>query len=147
MTKPWFLNRCNEIWVAAGHATMPGHTFCIGGATELLLEGVPPDVVAVQGCWKSCAFLDYWRQIVLPWSGPEPQFKPDFWSGSPWFGPWFSRQPEPDRKTVLGSRSSLTVRFWFSLPKPFRTLVNFAFLKVKTDLRDFHYLQLGFAIS
>jgi hypothetical protein len=44
--------------------------------------------------------------LVLPWSGPEPWFEPDFWSGSLWFGPWFSHQPEPDRKTVLGSRST-----------------------------------------
>ncbi|KAG1739511.1 hypothetical protein EDD22DRAFT_1008725 [Suillus occidentalis] len=64
---------------------------------------------------------------VLPWFGPEPQFKPNFWSGSPWFGPWFSHQPESDRKTVLGSRSTQMVPFWFSLPEPFRTLLNFYF--------------------
>lgn len=47
---------------------MPRHAFRIGGATELLLQGVPPDVVATQGRWKSQAFLDYWRQInsILP---------------------------------------------------------------------------------
>lgn len=47
---------------------MPGHAFRIGGAMELLLQGVPPDVVATQGRWKSQAFLDYWRQInsILP---------------------------------------------------------------------------------
>jgi hypothetical protein len=47
---------------------MPGHAFRIGGATELLLEGVHPDVVATQGRWKSRAFLEYWRQIesILP---------------------------------------------------------------------------------
>ncbi|KAG1776704.1 DNA breaking-rejoining enzyme [Suillus placidus] len=68
LTKPWFLVRCNEIWVAAGHPSLPGHAFCIGGATELLLEGVHPDVVTTQGRWKSCAFLEYWRQIesILP---------------------------------------------------------------------------------
>ncbi|KAG2092813.1 uncharacterized protein F5147DRAFT_779556 [Suillus discolor] len=54
-------------------------------------------------------------------SAQEPWFKPDFWSGSPQFSPWFSRQPEPDRKTVLGSRSSQTVQFWFDLPEPFQT--------------------------
>jgi hypothetical protein len=68
MTKTWFLTRCNEVWVSAGHPSMPGHAFRIGGATELLLEGVHPDVVATQGRWKSRAFLDYWRQIesILP---------------------------------------------------------------------------------
>ncbi|KAG1818951.1 hypothetical protein EV424DRAFT_1323539, partial [Suillus variegatus] len=52
----------------AGHSTMPGHAFRIGGATELLFEGVHPDIVATQGRCKSRAFLDYWRQIesILP---------------------------------------------------------------------------------
>lgn len=45
-----------------------GHCFRIGGATELLLRGVHPDVVAAQGRWKSRAFLEYWRRIesILP---------------------------------------------------------------------------------
>ncbi|KAG1734409.1 uncharacterized protein EDB91DRAFT_1250918 [Suillus paluster] len=68
MTKPWFMKCCNDIWVATGHPHMPGHTFRIGGATKLLLEGVPPDIVAMQGRWKSQAFLDYWHKIesILP---------------------------------------------------------------------------------
>ncbi|KAG1718865.1 hypothetical protein EDD22DRAFT_941011 [Suillus occidentalis] len=68
MTKPWFLKHCNNVWVTAGHPHMPGHAFRIGGATELLLEGVPPDIVAMQGRWKSRAFLDYWCKIesILP---------------------------------------------------------------------------------
>lgn len=62
------MDRINAIWSAAGHPIMPGHAFRIGGATELLLEGVHPDIVATQGRWKSRAFLEYWRQIesVLP---------------------------------------------------------------------------------
>ncbi|KAI6107296.1 hypothetical protein EDD16DRAFT_1695074 [Pisolithus croceorrhizus] len=68
MTCTWFLQRCNQVWVSAGFPNMPGHAFCIGGATKLLLQGVPPDIVATQGCWKSQAFLDYWHQInsILP---------------------------------------------------------------------------------
>ncbi|KIO08906.1 hypothetical protein M404DRAFT_133542 [Pisolithus tinctorius Marx 270] len=68
MTHPWFLNCCNQVWVSAGFADMPRHAFCIGGATELLLQGVLPDVVTTQGRWKSQAFLDYWHQInsILP---------------------------------------------------------------------------------
>jgi hypothetical protein len=68
MTKTWFLSRCNEIWIAAGLPDMPGHSFRIGGATHLLLMGTPPDIVAVQGRWKSRAFLEYWRRIesILP---------------------------------------------------------------------------------
>ncbi|KAG1812021.1 DNA breaking-rejoining enzyme [Suillus variegatus] len=51
-----------------GLLQLTGHCFRIGGATELLLRGVPPDVVAVQGCWKSRAFLEHWRKIdsILP---------------------------------------------------------------------------------
>lgn len=68
MTKPWFMDRCNDVWVAAGFPSMPGHAFRIGGATELLLQGVNPDIVATQGRWKSRAFLEYWRRIesILP---------------------------------------------------------------------------------
>ncbi|GBE80134.1 hypothetical protein SCP_0213370 [Sparassis crispa] len=68
MTKHWFMQCCNTIWVSAGFPDMPGHAFRIGGATELLLQGVNPDVVATQGRWKSQAFLEYWRRIesILP---------------------------------------------------------------------------------
>ncbi|KAI0647832.1 hypothetical protein C8Q79DRAFT_999404 [Trametes meyenii] len=68
MTHDWFLERCNQVWVQAGLAPLTGHCFRIGGATELLLRGTHPDVVAVQGGWKSRAFLEYWRKIeqILP---------------------------------------------------------------------------------
>ncbi|KAG1838711.1 DNA breaking-rejoining enzyme [Suillus subalutaceus] len=68
MTRPWFLARCNQVWKGAGLLELTGHCFRIGGAMELLLRGVPPDVVAIQGCWKSRAFLEYWCNIdsILP---------------------------------------------------------------------------------
>ncbi|KAH7912345.1 hypothetical protein BJ138DRAFT_1004711 [Hygrophoropsis aurantiaca] len=68
LTKSIFMTRCNEIWERAGFPPMPGHAFRISGATELLLQGVNPDVVAQQGRWKSQAFLEYWRRIesILP---------------------------------------------------------------------------------
>ncbi|KAG2096757.1 DNA breaking-rejoining enzyme [Suillus discolor] len=68
MICPWFLNRCNEIWKSAGLPELTGHCFRTGGATELLLRGTPPDVVTMQGRWKSRAFLKYWRKIdsILP---------------------------------------------------------------------------------
>ena len=68
MTKGWFMDRCEEVWEAAGLPRLSGHAFRIGGATELLLRGTPPEVVAVQGRWKSQAFLEYWRRIegILP---------------------------------------------------------------------------------
>ncbi|GBE86646.1 hypothetical protein SCP_0905260 [Sparassis crispa] len=68
MTRDWFLNRCNQVWSTAGFEHLTGHCFRIGGATELLLRGTHPDVVATQGSWKSRAFLEYWRKIesILP---------------------------------------------------------------------------------
>ncbi|KAG2359626.1 hypothetical protein BDR07DRAFT_1452269 [Suillus spraguei] len=54
MTRPWLLaSRCNQVWRDTG-------------LSELM--GIPPDVVAMQGCWKSCTFLEYWHKIesILP---------------------------------------------------------------------------------
>ncbi|OBZ72649.1 hypothetical protein A0H81_07917 [Grifola frondosa] len=68
MTRDWFLQRCNEVWKDAELGQLTGHCFRIGGATELLLRGTHPDIVATQGGWKSRAFLEYWRKIesILP---------------------------------------------------------------------------------
>ncbi|KAF8231128.1 hypothetical protein L208DRAFT_1027285, partial [Tricholoma matsutake] len=61
--KSWFMDCCNAVWVAASLPSMPGHAFHIGGAMELLLQGINPSVVATQGHWLSCAFLEYWHRI------------------------------------------------------------------------------------
>ncbi|KIK31799.1 hypothetical protein CY34DRAFT_27303 [Suillus luteus UH-Slu-Lm8-n1] len=68
MTCSAFLTCCNDIWVSQGYPNLPGHAFRIGGATELLLQGVHPNVVTTQGRWSSDAFLDYWHRIdtILP---------------------------------------------------------------------------------
>ncbi|KAI0054733.1 DNA breaking-rejoining enzyme [Artomyces pyxidatus] len=69
LTKSMFLQRCNEIWKRQGlHVLEGGHSFRIGGTTEWLLRGTPPDVVQKQGRWLSGAFLLYWRKVqtVLP---------------------------------------------------------------------------------
>ena len=68
LTKTLLLARCNEVWTASGLPPLPGHAFRIGGATELLLRGTPPDIVMVLGRWKSKAFIEYWRRIdeILP---------------------------------------------------------------------------------
>ncbi|KAJ7804432.1 hypothetical protein B0H14DRAFT_3486171 [Mycena olivaceomarginata] len=63
LTCPEFLQRCNEIWEAAGYPRTTGHSFRIGGTTELLLAGVAPDVVKAMGCWSSDAFHRYWRSL------------------------------------------------------------------------------------
>lgn len=68
MTRPWFLERVNGVWQSAGLEPLTGHCFRIGGATELLLRGTHPDMVATLGSWRSRVFLEYWRKIecILP---------------------------------------------------------------------------------
>jgi hypothetical protein len=68
MTKSWFLRRCDEIWKSATLLRVFGHSFRIGGSTELLLAGVAPEVVAALGGWTSLAFLLHWQKIehIIP---------------------------------------------------------------------------------
>ena len=56
------------VWIVASLPQMPGHAFHINSATELLLQGIDPSVIATQGCWLSHAFLKYWHCIesILP---------------------------------------------------------------------------------
>ena len=65
LTKKKLLLRCNAIWLHFGIPSSTGHSFRIGGTTELLLSGVPPDVVKSLGRWSSDAFLRYWRSLEL----------------------------------------------------------------------------------
>ncbi|KAF8800145.1 hypothetical protein BYT27DRAFT_7227622 [Phlegmacium glaucopus] len=44
-TKGIFLQCCNYIWQQLGYPHMTGHCFHIGGTTELLIAGTPPDVI------------------------------------------------------------------------------------------------------
>ena len=64
----WFLAQCNTIWACKGLSSVKGHGFWIGGTTHLLLLGVDPWVVMVQGRWSSQSFLGYWRKCeeILP---------------------------------------------------------------------------------
>ncbi|KAJ6467530.1 DNA breaking-rejoining enzyme [Mycena vitilis] len=68
LTRSDFLDRCNDIWLAAGMDGLNGHGFRIGGTTHLLLHGVDPWIVMKQGRWTSAAFLLYWRNVeeILP---------------------------------------------------------------------------------
>ena len=70
MTKYKFMDFCTGVWSKAALAHVLGHSFRIGGAVELLLAGVPPEVVAATGGWTSLAFLLYWRRMeeILPMS-------------------------------------------------------------------------------
>ena len=63
LTKPLFLQRCNAIWQLFGYPRTTGHSFRIGGTTELLIAGTPPDVVKAMGRWSSESFLRYWRSL------------------------------------------------------------------------------------
>ena len=60
MRRDWFMTHCNEIWSRNGFSMLNGHSFRIGGTTHLLLLGVDPFIVTVQGRWTSNAFLAYW---------------------------------------------------------------------------------------
>ncbi|KAF9458323.1 hypothetical protein BDZ94DRAFT_1270859 [Collybia nuda] len=45
------------------------HSFCIGSATEHLLQGIAPVLVQRHGRWKTQeSFMQYWRKIdnILP---------------------------------------------------------------------------------
>ncbi|EAU89100.1 hypothetical protein CC1G_08508 [Coprinopsis cinerea okayama7 len=70
LTRAQFLEHVMGIWRSAGLGHVSGHSFRIGGAVELLLAGVPPEIVASTGGWTSLAFLLYWRRVeeVLPMS-------------------------------------------------------------------------------
>ena len=64
----WFMAHCNEAWTASFPNKLTSHSFRIGGTTHLLLLGLNPFIVMVQGCWKSDAFLSYWKHCkqILP---------------------------------------------------------------------------------
>ncbi|KAF8803103.1 hypothetical protein BYT27DRAFT_6743692 [Phlegmacium glaucopus] len=62
-TKRTFLRRCNLIWHSLGYPHTTGHCFRIGGTTELLVAGTPPDVVKAMGHWSSDSFHRYWRSL------------------------------------------------------------------------------------
>jgi hypothetical protein len=70
LLKHEFLSFVTKIWSSAMLAHVLGHSFRIGGAVELLLAGVPPEIVAATGGWTSLAFLLYWRRMdeILPMS-------------------------------------------------------------------------------
>ncbi|KIJ11551.1 hypothetical protein PAXINDRAFT_164085 [Paxillus involutus ATCC 200175] len=64
-TKKKLLTCCNSIWSLAGISSATGHSFHISGTAELLLAGVPPNVVKALGRWLLDAFLHYWCSLEL----------------------------------------------------------------------------------
>jgi hypothetical protein len=63
LTKSTFLQRCNTIWLSFGYPHFSRHSFRIGGTTELLITGTPPDIVKATGRWSSKSFHQYWRSL------------------------------------------------------------------------------------
>jgi hypothetical protein len=63
-----FVAECKRVWATRPLAIVDGHSWRIGGTTELLMAGVSPEIVATLGGWTSLAFLLYWRRIeeILP---------------------------------------------------------------------------------
>ena len=68
MCKSIFMSRCNEKWSSLHLNSLGIHSFHIGGTTQLLLIGMDPFNVMVQGRWKSMAFLEYWKNCkeIIP---------------------------------------------------------------------------------
>jgi hypothetical protein len=63
LVKSSFLKRCTNVWKAADLQLCSGHSFRIGGATELIEWGVSFDWVCMQGCWSSDAWHRYVRSV------------------------------------------------------------------------------------
>lgn len=79
LTRTAFLNRLKGLASAQGSQTLHGHSIRIGGTLELLLRGVPFDVVKTIGRWSSEAFVTYLRQhavVMAPYMQGSPILQP-----------------------------------------------------------------------
>ncbi|KAF8227397.1 hypothetical protein L208DRAFT_1405450 [Tricholoma matsutake] len=59
------LSRINAILGAWGWGNAFGHSFCIGGASFFLAQGVSPEIVCIAGRWKSLAYQVYIQAFEL----------------------------------------------------------------------------------
>ncbi|KAJ7717835.1 hypothetical protein DFH07DRAFT_973470 [Mycena maculata] len=68
LTKDHFLRTIAAIFLAAGLASIFGHSFRIRGLVEFLLVGVAPEIIMKLGGWTSLCFLIYCRCLeqILP---------------------------------------------------------------------------------
>jgi hypothetical protein len=68
LTKQAFLTCINTVFHNHGLPKVTGHCFWIGGTTELLSWGMPPEIVQVAGCWILDSHLLYWRKhkAIIP---------------------------------------------------------------------------------
>ena len=79
LTRSAFLNRLKELVSTQDNPTLHGHSIRIGGTLELLLRGVPFDVVKTIGRWSSEAFVVYLRQhavVMAPYMQGSPILQP-----------------------------------------------------------------------
>ncbi|KAK4701555.1 hypothetical protein P7C70_g4669, partial [Phenoliferia sp. Uapishka_3] len=66
LTKPAWMSRTNALLVAAGLPPLDGHSIRIGGATQLLLNGVPIKIVQKMGRRATeSSFALYWRYASI----------------------------------------------------------------------------------
>jgi hypothetical protein len=68
LVKRVFLAQVNQVAATLGLPQITGHCFYIGRTTELLMQGVTPNIVKLVGRWASDSFLRYWRrkEEILP---------------------------------------------------------------------------------
>jgi hypothetical protein len=79
LTRTAFLSRLKELVAIQGSQAVHGHSIRIGGTLELLLRGVPFDVVKTIGRWSSEAFVIYLRQhavVMAPYMQGSPILAP-----------------------------------------------------------------------
>jgi hypothetical protein len=75
MSKKQLLKRIASAAVAAGLPDLKGHSLCIGGTLEYLLQGLPFEVVKTMGRWSSDAFESYLREhatVLAPYIQASP---------------------------------------------------------------------------
>ena len=61
MAKTRFMERFNNILVSKSVSRVYGHSFRIGGASHYLANGVNPEIVQLQGRWRSLSYETYIR--------------------------------------------------------------------------------------
>jgi hypothetical protein len=82
ITKDIFIAASSLAFKNAGLHQVFGHSYRIGGAMDLLLAGVAPEVIMKLGGWTSLCFLIYWRRLerVIPaaiacaWAAQQKEF-------------------------------------------------------------------------
>ena len=65
MAKPRFLERFNKILLENKADRIYGHSFSIGGASHYLACGVDPEIVRLDGRWRSLSYETYIRSFEL----------------------------------------------------------------------------------